>query len=245
MIEISKCPICRSTHLTPNAQRAVSKPYMNFDADGIGLTMGTVVSYALCQVCGAYIQTPRMTDEEVQKYYRDGLYRAWLNISQEKMDDDEHRRAENDADIVMKRIGDIESHLDVGASRGYFLNEVGAERRIAIEANVGWVTTKNVEVYRTLEEYLPQSDYKSQLVSAIHVLEHTTDPLRFLQDMSCASEEWLMIEVPSDKSPGGWARLPHLFHFPTWTLHYMFDEIGWKIETTLFTPHTLVLAKRK
>jgi SAM-dependent methyltransferase len=245
MKHIHSCPICASSLLRPDQKVVTSQPHFNYDAQ-VEFQTAALVKYALCLGCGAYIQTPRMSDDDIHHYYADGLYREWLGVDQEQLDADELRRARLDASIIKDTCGIIDSHMDVGASRGYLLDEVGARATLAIEPNREYLTSKPTSLYADLglAGHLHNS---FELVTSIHSLEHTIDPLGTLRELVCFVKEGgrLIVEVPSETSPGGWARLAHTFHFPPWTMHYMADKVGMKITHVMFTPHLFTIMERK
>lgn len=242
---IDRCPICDSASLQRDAKVAASRPQMNYGGN-VTFEMAAIVHYSLCYGCGAYIQSPRMSDDDIHRFYANGFYREWLELNQEQMDADERMRAKLDASIIKDCLGIIDSHLDVGASRGYLLEEVGARATLAVEPNLDYLTAKVNLQYSSIDQIAHL--YSSfGLVTAIHTLEHTTDPLTTLRELSFFVEGKgkLIVEVPSDRSQGGWARLAHTFHFPPWTMHYMAGKIGMKITHAMFTPHLFVIMERK
>lgn len=243
MKSISTCPICQHPSLLKDQKVGISAPHFK-QTSPLGFMTATFVRYSLCPRCGVYIQTPRMTDDDIRAFYGKGLYREWLNMEQKAMDDDEKRRAQLDATIVRDYIqSDIQSHLDIGASRGFFLDEVDARFKVGVEPNTEYVTQPKISIYPDLA-LVPNT---FDLVSALHSMEHSIDPNMFLLEASLKVKQGgrMVIEVPSEQSPGGWPRLAHTFHYPPWTLHYMAEKIGWQITYMLFTPHTLVIMERK
>jgi SAM-dependent methyltransferase len=245
MRHLHSCPICASTLLRPDQKVVTSRPHFNHDTQ-IEFAVAAIVKYALCLGCGAYIQTPRMSDEDIHRYYANGHYREWMGIEQEQLDADELRRARLDASIIKDILGIVDSHMDVGASRGYLLDEVGARAKAAVEPNRDYVTARIESVYADIH-HMTHLYNSFSLVTAIHSLEHTTDPLGTLRELSCfvRDDGRLVIEVPSENSPGGWGRLAHLFHFPPWTMSYMAERVGMKITHMLFTPHLFTIMERK
>jgi SAM-dependent methyltransferase len=245
MKHIHSCPICASTLLRSDQKVVTSRPHFNHDAQ-IEFQTAALVKYALCLGCGAYIQTPRMSDDDIQRYYANGHYREWMGIEQEQLDADELRRARLDATIIKDTCGIVDSHLDVGASRGYLLDEVHARATLAVEPNQDYVTSKVQSVYMDIG-LIGHLHNSFDLVTSIHTLEHTTDPLGALRELSCFVRDGghLIVEVPSENSPGGWGRLAHTFHFPPWTMSYMADKVGMKITHVMFTPHLFTIMERK
>jgi SAM-dependent methyltransferase len=246
MNHIHSCPICASSLLRPDQKVVTSRPHFNHDTQ-IEFAVAAIVKYALCLGCGAYIQTPRMSDEDIHRYYADGLYREWLGIEQDALDTDELRRAKLDATIIKDICGIVDSHLDVGASRGYLLDEVGSKIKVAVEPNREYVIAPNLAAAYTDIYHMSHMYNSFELVTSIHSLEHTTDPLSMLRELSCfvRASGRLVIEVPSETSPGGWGRLAHNFHFPPWTMSYMADKVGMKITHVMFTPHLFTIMERK
>ncbi len=235
MIEIKECPICMG-ELQPYATQVMSAPFFTVDM-GIDFNVCAFVTYSLCTTCGAYVQSPRMDADDITKYYAEGMYREWLNLAQETLDRDEKFRAIVDAKLLRTLLDPITSHLDIGSSRGYFLQEMNAEQQDGMELNQSYAPA---HVFETTDQIVDKYD----LVSAIHMLEHTIDPLATLRFMASHSRKYVVVEVPSDKSPGGWGRLAHTFHFPSETLQYMASQSGLKIRAIIHTPHLLVIMEK-
>jgi hypothetical protein len=238
MIEIKSCPIC-GAELQPNAKHFTGKPFFTADV-GVSFNVTAFIIYSLCPNCGVFVQSPRMNDEDIHKYYADGMYRAWLGVSPAILDIDEDKRADMDASLLRALLGPIQSHLDIGSSRGDFLKYMGAEHQDGIEPNQDYNQNNLAEIFPDLE----QIDGLYDLVSAIHSMEHSTNPGQMLRDMSSLSKKYVVVEVPSDKSPGGWGRLAHTFHFPEETIAYMAEKVGLKIIAIVHTPHTLVVMEK-
>lgn len=209
---------------------------------GVKVNATVVAYYFLCQNCHVIFQNPRMSDQELNKFYSEGYYRRLLNMTDEERDNDEMYRAKVDLDIINKSVGKVKSHLDVGCSRGYLLELVKADFKAGVESDVNNVTAKGVKVYRQISE-VPSKSF--DLVSALHTLEHVPDPKSFLEDMIKLVHKngSLVIEVPTWKSPGGPLRLPHLFHFEPDVLKLMCQEVGLKVLHVEFTPHLLLICK--
>ncbi len=232
MIEVTECPICGEP-LEQNARQFLSKPIFVGSIDELSFQMSGFVTYAKCSGCGTFAQSPRMVDEDIERYYRSGKYRQWLNIDQKALDKDEDLRALCDAEILRKLIGEVESHLDIGASQGFFLERMAAKKQ------------SGVELYNHLSKGKYPVNQEFELVSAIHVLEHVPYPVEFLKNIASYSKKYLVIEVPSDESKGGWGRLAHLFHFPSDVFFLLAGKIHFKIIAILHTPHTMVIMERQ
>lgn len=209
---------------------------------GVKVNAAIITRYSVCQNCNVIFQNPRMSDEELKKFYEEGYYRQLINMTGEEKDNDEMYRAKFDSKIINENLGDVESHLDIGASRGYFLDKVGAKLKVGVESDTKNVTVSGIEVYSQTRK-VPQKSF--ELVSAIHTLEHVSDPVSFLREMikKVSKDGHLIIEVPTWKSLGGPLRLPHLFHFEPDVLKLMCRGLGLKVTHVEFTPHLILICK--
>ncbi len=209
---------------------------------GVGVNAAIITRYFVCQNCHVIFQNPRMTDSELDKFYSDGYYRRTLNLTDEELDKDEEHRAKIDAEIIEKHIGKVKSHLDIGCGRGYFLDEVGVKIKVGVEPDAERLRNKSIKRYSKIGE-VPQKAFG--LVTVIHVLEHIPNPLGFLKKIVklTSKDGYVIIEVPTWKSPGGPLRLAHLFHFEPDVLRLMSREVGLSVEYTEFTPHLVLICK--
>jgi hypothetical protein len=172
-----------------------------------------------------------LNDENIALYYSSGFYRDTLGISVEDMDADELRRAQDVADWLWTRNITPKSHADIGASRGYLLEKVGAGEQNGYDVNPKYGEYDKVK-FATYE-----------LVTAIHLLEHVTDPKAELKWYKSLSSDKVLIEVPSEKSQGGPLRFAHLFYFPADLLVSMVEAAGMTVIELVREPHTRILAK--
>lgn len=247
MITVTRCPICGADELDLEGKRFMSNPTFNVEVEGIEFAACAFVKYVHCRTCGVFIQSPRMADEHIAMYYKNS-YRRWTGVPVEVMDKDEELRASQDAGMITKLIGIDHplSHLDVGSGRGSLLRWVGAVSQVGVEMNATYNTNPSAIVYPTLENLYEDSEAgEFELVTAIHYLEHTTDPLYTFKMMAELSRKYVVVEVPSEESKGGWGRLAHTFHFPEETLMFMADQAGCEIKVIYHTPHTFVLMEKK
>jgi hypothetical protein len=172
-----------------------------------------------------------MTAERITQFYASGLYRQTLEIPVEAMDADELARAKDIA--LWMKIHDIhpESHIDIGASRGYLLREVGAEVQYGLDTNIeyGGSTAGDVGRY--------------DLVTAIHVLEHVINPICEISKYAKLSQDKVIIEVPGMNCTGGPLRFAHLYYFPSMLLVDMMETAGMSVIEIETEPNTRILAK--
>lgn len=230
-IVVTNCANCNSAKLE-QYKSVTTAPAVVIDFCGGILPVLTSSNYVRCSNCGLVIQSPRMTDERISQYYSSGLYRDTLGLSQEYMDADEQRRA-LDVSAWLKSF-DVtpNSHIDIGASRGYLLQAVGANVKNSIDLNPSYAEIKTDD-----------KSAKYELVTAIHVLEHTTNPISEIAWYKSLSSDKVLIEVPGEHCKGGALRFAHLYYFPPFLLTGMLESAGMKILAIETLPHTRVLAQ--
>lgn len=238
MIKLGSCPICDSTLLTRHPQAATSPPSENEQ----GLLVSVVTLYDRCIECGIVFQNPRMHVNEINEFYSSGKYRKEVAASQERQDEDEKERAEIIGSIIENSTKDVDSHLDVGCSRGYLLSRVGAQKKLGVDLNPKHCTEEGIEVVSSLDDVKGKFD----IVTIIHTLEHVTDPVETLK--KCASkmekEGLVIVEVPGAGSPGGPLRLAHTYFFEPWALIGIAKRAGLSPVGVILTNHILVIFKR-
>lgn len=242
MITLKSCSNCDSNHIREYRQ-VVQAPSVIYEiTPGVKVNAVIITRYCACQDCNLIFQNPRLSDTELDKYYSTGCYRRTIGETDKQMDDGEVQRAKIDAEIIKQYIGKVMTHLDIGCSRGYLLEAVGASVKVGVEANVGYVKVKGVKVYPEINQ-VPDKSFG--LVTAIHVLEHISKPLDRLQRMAkfVKKDGCLVIEVPTWKSLGGPLRLAHLYHFEPDVLKLMCKQVGLKVIHTEFTPHLMLICQ--
>lgn len=242
MINLNSCPVCDSADITKYHQIGLSPFVVHEIMPGVNFDVAVISRYFICQNCHVIFQNPRMSDQELDKFYSEGYYRRTLNLTDEEISKDETYRAEVDAGIIKRLIGEVNAHLDIGSSRGFLLDKVGASVRVGVEPNVSDVRVKGVKVYPQMSK-VPRQSF--DLVSAIHVLEHEPAPLGYLKKMTkfVGKDGHLILEVPTWKSPGGPLRLAHLFHFEPDVLKLLCREVGLKVVHVEFTPHLVLICQ--
>lgn len=243
MIHLKTCPICASSRISDSNQVGLAPKVDHEIMPGTKIDAVILAKYFVCQNCRILFQNPRMSDRELSVFYSKGYYRKTLNLTEKEMDEDEKRRAQVDKELIFEIVGQPKSHLDIGCSRGYLLNEVGAEKKVGVESNRDYLKVKNVKVYSKMNK-VPRQEFN--LVTTIHTLEHVSEPLKYLEEMTdfLTNDGFLVVEVPTWKSPGGPLRLAHLYHFETDVLKNLCKEVRLKVVEVRFTPHLLVFCKK-
>ena len=196
-ISIERCPLCGG-QVIPHTV-VYTAPFLMVQFAGGSLPVVTASTYVRCAECGLIIQSPRITNERLNEYYASGAYRATLGLSQQAIDRDETNRAQNLADWIYQLGLRPGSHLDIGCSRGFFLEwtQAGFDCDIlGYEPLPGythsWIPTV---------QQLPEREF--DLVSMIHVLEHSPDPVQDLADAAARvnSGSSLASSTPPEKRP--------------------------------------------
>lgn len=243
MITLKSCPVCNSSSIATKSHQVIGNPEVTHElVPGVNVNAFLVTRYSTCQNCNLIFQNPRLSDTQLDTYYKTGYYRQTLNLSAQELDTDEANRAKKDAEIIKQQIDNFNSHLDIGCSRGFLLEAVGASVKVGVEPNNDYVTTKGIVVYSEINQ-VPKQPF--DLVTAIHVLEHVPSPLDYLKTMTkfVKKNGYLIIEVPTWKSPGGPLRFAHLSHFEPDVLRLMCKEIGLTVHNSLFTPHLMLICQ--
>ena len=230
-IHSTNCYHC-NTPLQPY-RTVISAPALTVKFCGGDLPVLTSSTFVICPTCGLVAQSPRMSDKRIEQYYSSGIYRQTLGISQEDMDADEKRRALDVAVWLDKRGILPNSHADIGASRGYLLRAVDADIESGYDVNPNWAEhpIDNVD------------NSKHDLVTSIHVLEHTTNPMRELEWYKSLSTQYVLIEVPGINATGGALRFAHLWYFPLKVLADMLVKCGMEIVEIDESSNTRILAQ--
>jgi hypothetical protein len=229
------CPWCGSDKIKHDSHKTISAPIVAVELGAAKIPMMAVSVYSECE-CGLLFQENRQSDEWYNWYYESGTYRQTLGIGQEDMDRDEQARA---LDLVtwLKGFGiDINHHLDIGSSRGYFLQKTFATfdcLTTGIEPNTKYIQHEAGDVGNP------------DLVSAIHVLEHVTNPVTELTHYAELTTKYLLIEVPGMNTLGGALRFAHLYYFPSKLLRAKIESLGFRILGLEIDPNTRILAERE
>lgn len=238
-ITITTCPNCQSNSLT-YYREVFTAPFLFVPFASGKLPMLTRTTYVSCTECGLVIQSPRMTDERIAEYYSSGLYRKTMGISDADAERDELRRAKDIAGWLDHKIDySLGSHLDIGCSRGYLLQEFDAVLKFGYDEN------PNYEIEGVFTETNRENLRTYTLVTAIHVLEHTTDPVKELAWYASHSSKYVLIEVPGENCKGGPLRFAHTYYFPPDTLRAMVEAAGMQVLHMETEPNTRILATVK
>lgn len=221
LIELQACPICGS------------RTSSSFESLHDG---GRVVSYLLCGSCAAVYQSPRMTVEALDSYYK----REYVEQHQraggvtEKELRIQAGRARNLTRLLQSKVISVDRHLDIGSSTGSLMVAVAEAYGSAgtgvepAEIYRSYGLAKGLHVVPDLGE-LDGNPF--DLITMAHVLEHLPDPVQYLcelRDRWLTSDGAILIEVPNLFGHPS-LELPHLFGFSSSTLRYVLGRAGYEV----------------
>lgn len=223
-IVVEQCPLCSRSTLESFERQPT--------ADG-------ELTYVLCRTCGMVVQSPRMSDEELDAFYVAG-YRQTVQATEAPTDKDlrvQAGRARHLVRFCRPVVPEITRHLDIGSSSGALLRAFqrayGAQG-IGIEPGAGYreaALCQTTETFASLDELNPAHKNAFDLISIIHVLEHIPDPVDYLialRERWLARQGWLLVEVPNLFGHRG-TELSHLSIFSPRTLRQTLDLAGFRV----------------
>ncbi|MCD6401760.1 MAG: class I SAM-dependent methyltransferase [Anaerolineales bacterium] len=200
---------------------------------------GHLVINRLCTNCGLVFQSPRMTEDELDAFYKKE-YRQVYQGDSEPMAKDlfvQKGRAHSAVAFLEKSIPPPQRLLDIGASSGILLEFVqkkfGSEV-VGIEPGDSYrayAQERGLEVFKSIEEMHSANVTGFDLISMMHVLEHIPDPvgyLRMLREGMLSDEGFLLIEVPNLYAHDCF-EIAHMTSFSVHTLKEVLGQSGYQI----------------
>lgn len=193
----------------------------------------------ICTNCGLVYQSPRMTEEELNEFYKAGyrkMYQGGEGPSQEDLNT-QKARAKSLNNFAQKHINQISRHLDIGASAGMLLlsfqnafnnHSVGIEPGKAYRE---YAQSQGLKVYSSIDELNRNEEANFDLISMSHVLEHIPDPVEYLRSLReevLTSDGWLLIEVPNLYAHDSF-EIAHLLSFSPHTLKQTLERSGFSV----------------
>ena len=225
MEELERCLLCNSTRLE------------TFDLSHF---RGALVTNQICKECGLVFQSPRLTAQSLDTYYRDSY--AFTHQGAEVVSEEQlliqTARAENL--VRLARISGLspDDHLDIGCSTGRLMQAVtkafGSESW-GVEPSEryrNFCIHDGLNVEPSLETLSESRREPFALVTMAHVLEHLPEPIAFLSDLR---DRWLdedgklLVEVPNLFFHRSF-ELPHLTSFHRGTLTDILQQSGYQVE---------------
>lgn len=130
---------------------------------------------------------------------------------------------------------DVSSVLDVGCGRGeflYLLKEKGFEAEgcdiddICLEKSAGFAQVKKVKASELSQVY-PADSF--DLITCLHVLEHTVHPYITLQELKKVTRKYILLAVPNARYIAHNERVTHLYSWNGDTLKNLLQRAGLQI----------------
>ncbi len=222
--KVMHCPLCTSTSSNPFDQR-------NF--------RGSQVDNRICVKCGLVYQSPRMTEEEMERFYQ-ADYRRTYQGAEGPVSRDlvvQTARARSLFGFIQPHIGIINRCLDIGCSAGLILQrfkEFYGSQSIGIEpgdAYRKYVQDLGIIVYPSLDELEHSGEKRFNLICMSHVLEHLPHPVEYLvhlREKLIEPDGWLLVEVPNLFAHDSFEPA-HLVSYSQHTLRQTLEKAGFEI----------------
>lgn len=195
------------------------------------------VSNSICKQCGIVFQNPQLTDEEMEKLYRN-QYR--LSVNQATALKSRVNQYEFCISNVNKEEGTI---LDIGCGEGYFLSFFKNWRKYGVEPSLTAVERarenySDEKIVCDFYENVKYDENKFDCISIRHVLEHVKNPIEVLKKIKKELKEdgVLYIEVPNVYDCVNLGDITdffgyqHLYHFSTTTISNFLRLVGFDIK---------------
>ena len=191
--------------------------------------------YSICR-CGGHFQDPMPTDAALEEFYKSAYRSAHPDISLG------NKRAKRIMPHLPKKFGGL---LDVGCAHGALMQlaQVSGWQVAGVEPNEN--SRRQAKQFGDIYQSLDEVDRTFDLVSAIHVLEHVSDPIAFLGQLAelVSPGGEMLVVIPCYEH-----RPPHLLAMGGEQIRMLFERIGiGEAELTVVQdrPFTDVIAKAR
>jgi 2-polyprenyl-3-methyl-5-hydroxy-6-metoxy-1,4-benzoquinol methylase len=193
----------------------------------------------ICESCGLILQSPRMTDSELDAFYS-GQYRTIYQGQEEPGAKDlavQRMRAAWLAEFIDRYSSGPSRYLDIGSSSGVLLETfqrtfdcpvVGVEPG---DAYRHYAEQRGLNIFKSLQDMDQAGERRFDLISLIHVLEHIQDPVQYLIELKrdyLTADGELLIEVPNLYVHDSF-EIAHLYSFSRHTLREVITKAGFEI----------------
>lgn len=218
------CPLCGGTQSSLFDQRHF---------------LGKEVINRKCSGCGLIFQSPRMSDDSLNRFYKQEYRQIYQSEDSPTITNlsVQQARAKSLLKFVTRRKKQVYAHLDIGCSTGKLLEQFRGEfdcRSVGIEPGDeyrNYALDQGNTVHPSIESLSLSEERDFDLISMVHVLEHISDPVQYLINLR---EEYLMpsgfllIEVPNLFAHDSF-EIAHLFSFSANTLSMILKKAGFEI----------------
>lgn len=197
------------------------------------------VTNRLCRHCGLVFQSPRMTAEELNKFYEveyRSLYQGDKGPSKKDLNTQRGRAAAL-LSLINGQVQNVSRHLDIGSSTGQLLQrfqKAFVTQPVGVEPGESYrqhAQSHGLKIYPSLEDLKRASVQRFNLITMAHVLEHLPDPVAYLRNLReefLVSNGWLLLEVPNLYAHDSF-EVAHLFAFSAHTLREVVQQAGFEM----------------
>ena len=220
--EMTRCPFCDSDGPWQMAiQPMRSEEVAVYERDE--------TRYSLCH-CGGYFQNPMPTNDSIEEFYRSMYRTVCPQLSPSK------KRAKRILPHLPQTVG---SMLDVGCALGAFIQLAKASGWEVSGVEPDEDSRGQAKQFGDIYQSLDKVDRAFDLVSAIHVLEHISDPMAFLGQLAelvSPGGEMLVVVPRYEYLP------PHLLAMGGEQIRMLFERIGiGEVELTVIQAKTYTM----
>lgn len=227
--EVRPCPLCNK-----NDEEELFKlddfQFFN-DQEGENRALHRIVA---CTNCGFLFTNPAYTAEGFRVLFEKAGQSYGCSRG----------RTEEQVEWLTGHVPHATSFLDIGCGSGDFLKALPENsKKIGLdidEITINKNKKENPDIFfETIDFETKLSIPKTDVITLLHVLEHLSNPVQFLENLYAGVEEntKLFIEVPviehevniSDSNIIGFFTIQHLSHFSGSSLHAMLQKCGWGI----------------
>lgn len=197
--QVEACPACGSASIAPYK---------------VGVKLLNNLKYSQCGECETIFLNPRLSDEQTKTYYQ-GLYRNALGLMCNADLDTQKARAGRQVEVMRPYLKGCKTALEIGASAGYLLAELGRLRigAVGIEPDTRYHMAEPARNYPMFADIADCPEDPFDLICMSHSLEHLNHPQEYVRHLiDHYSHPWtrFLIEVPN----GGQSHRAFLVHHP-------------------------------
>lgn len=237
--EMDACPMCKRPPFLWQEYFVTQTPDYAVQITGV-----EIVIYVICQ-CGFSFAKNVIKDEAA--FYKD-VYRKTLEDGKAEPTEEnttgEKARGKRLVSEILKRVDKVERAMDVGSSTGYLLSKIGDFYDCLVQG-----VEPNTEYRKySIGQGIPTAEKIEQvngifdLITCIHTLEHTIDPVGMLKPIMEHADKntIILIEVPFY----GY-RLHHPILYTYLTLEMVFSVIGLQMTEYVLGNDITVFARKR
>lgn len=235
--KVETCPVCNSTNRVLNSS-ANGNPSAIIDVGGMCFPVVCAVAYWRCYDCGLVYHVDTPTAETLETFYAGGVYRSITSRGGDEIRFERDRATRIVGVLAQKSLYPFVV-LDIGCGAGEFLSlcaDTFYSKIMGVDP-LGDYVQRSIPRVDTIADVTGVYD----LVSMLHVLEHTIDPLALLRQARefVSPGGHLLVEVPSI-FPGG-NPVAHCLYIDPWVLVNMLKMTGYAIRHTIVTNATTTI----